>query len=219
MWRPILLVALIITIFILAVLFGVGEKLGVLREWIQSLGVLGPAVFVGLYVLGVVAGIPGSALTVAAGGLFGSWLGVILVSLSSTIGASFSFLIARYFARDAVAHWLSRREKFKKLDRMTEEHGAVMVAITRLVPIFPFNLLNYGFGLTGIPFWTYVFWSWLCMLPGTVLYVVGVDAVIQLIVLRKVPWTLFGVIAGVGVLLALLVKFARRKIKDKGEES
>jgi uncharacterized membrane protein YdjX (TVP38/TMEM64 family) len=219
MWRPILLVALIITIFILAILFGVGEKLGVLREWIQSLGVLGPAVFVGLYVLGVVAGIPGSALTVAAGGLFGSWLGVILVSLSSTIGASFSFLIARYFARDAVAHWLSRREKFKKLDRMTEEHGAVMVAITRLVPIFPFNLLNYGFGLTGIPFWTYVFWSWLCMLPGTVLYVVGVDAVIQLIVLRKVPWTLFGVIAGVGVLLALLVKFARRKIKDKGEES
>ena len=219
MWRPILLVALIITIFILAILFGVGEKLGALREWIQSLGVLGPAVFVGLYVLGVVAGIPGSALTVAAGGLFGSWLGVILVSLSSTIGASFSFLIARYFARDAVANWLSRREKFKKLDRMTEEHGAVMVAITRLVPIFPFNLLNYGFGLTGIPFWTYLFWSWLCMLPGTVLYVVGVDAVIQLIVLRKVPWTLFGVIAGVGVLLALLVKFARRKIKDKGEKS
>ncbi len=219
MWRPILLIGLIVTIFILAVLFGVGEKLGVLREWIQSLGVLGPAVFVGLYVLGVVAGIPGSALTVAAGGLFGSWLGVILVSLASTIGASFSFLIARYFARDAVARWLSRREKFKKLDRMTEEHGAMMVAVTRLVPIFPFNLLNYGFGLTRIPFWTYVFWSWLCMLPGTVLYVVGVDAVIQLIVLRKVPWTLLGVIAGVGVLLALLVKFARRKMKDKGEES
>src|SRR4030067_728754 len=123
MWRPISLIGLIVTIFILAILFGVGEKLDALREWIQSLGVLGPAVFVGLYVLGVVAGIPGSALTVAAGGLFGSWLGVILVSLSSTIGASFSFLIARYFARDAVAHWLSRREKFKKLDRMTEEHG------------------------------------------------------------------------------------------------
>jgi uncharacterized membrane protein YdjX (TVP38/TMEM64 family) len=57
------------------------------------------------------------------------------------------------------------------------------------------------------------------MLPGTVLYVVGVDAVIQLIVQKKVPWTLFGVIAGVGVLLAVLAKFARRKIKDKGEGS
>ena len=216
MWRPILLIAFIIVIFILALVLGAGEKLGALREWIQSLGVSGPAVFVGIYILGVVIGIPGSALTVAAGGLFGSFLGVILVSLASTIGASFSFLIARYFARNAVASWLSKREKFNKLDSMTEEHGAMIVAVTRLIPIFPFNLLNYGFGLTRIPFWTYVFWSWLCMLPGTVLYVVGVDAVIQLIIQRKVPWILFGVIAGVGVLLAVLVKLARSKIKDKG---
>jgi len=217
MWRPVLLISLIVTIFVLAIVLGIGEKLGALRGWIQSLGVLGPAVFVGLYILGVVAGIPGSALTIAAGGLFGSSLGIILVSLASTLGASLAFLIARYFARDAIANWLSRREKFKSLDVMTEEHGAMIVAITRLVPIFPFNLLNYGFGLTKIPFWTYVFWSWLCMLPGTVLYVVGVDAVIQLIVQRKMPWTLLGVIAGVGVLLAVLVKFARRKMKDKGE--
>lgn len=212
-----MLISLIVTIFVLAIVLGIGEKLGALRGWIQSLGVLGPAVFVGLYILGVVAGIPGSALTIAAGGLFGSSLGIILVSLASTLGASLAFLIARYFARDAIANWLSRREKFKSLDVMTEEHGAMIVAITRLVPIFPFNLLNYGFGLTKIPFWTYVFWSWLCMLPGTVLYVVGVDAVIQLIVQRKMPWTLLGVIAGVGVLLAVLVKFARRKMKDKGE--
>jgi uncharacterized membrane protein YdjX (TVP38/TMEM64 family) len=213
MWRPILLIAFIIAIFILAIVFGAGEKLGALREWIQSLGVLGPAVFGGLYILGVVAGIPGSALTVAAGGLFGSLLGVILVSLASTIGASFSFLIARYFARNAITGWLSKREKFKRLDVMTEEHGAMIVAVLRLIPIFPFNLLNYGFGLTRIPFWTYVFWSWLCMLPGTVLYVVGIDAVIQLIIQRKVPWILFGVVAGVGVLLAVLVKFAGRQIK------
>jgi len=215
MWRPILLIAFIIAIFILAIALGAGEQLGALREWIQSFGTLGPAVFVGLYILGVVAGIPGSALTFAAGGLFGSLSGVILVSLASTIGASFSFLIARYFARHAIASWLSKREKFKKLDVMTEEHGAMIVAITRLIPIFPFILLNYGFGLTKIPFRTYVFWSWLCMLPGTVLYVVGADAMIQLIVQRKVPWILLGVIAGAGVLLAALVKLARSKIKDK----
>ena len=219
MWRPVLLLGLVILVFILAILFGVGDKLAALRDWIRSLGTLGPAVFVGLYVLGVVAGIPGSALTIAAGGLFGSLLGVILVSLASTIGASFSFLIARYFARDAISNWLSKREKFKRLDVLTEEHGAIIVAITRLVPIFPFNFLNYGFGLTKIPFWTYVFWSWLCMLPGTVLYVVGVDAFIQLIIQKKVPWLLFGVIVGVGVFLAILIKFARRKIKDKGEGS
>ena len=175
-----------------------------------------PCRFVGLYILGVVAGIPGSALTVAAGGLFGSFLGVILVSFASTIGASFSFLIARYFAREAIANWLSRREKFKRSGCNDRRHGAMIVAITRLIPIFPFNFLNYGFGLTKIPFWTYVFWSWLCMLPGTVLYVVGVDAFVQFFVQRKSPWLLVGVMAGVGVLLAILVKFARRKIKDYG---
>ncbi len=214
MWRPVLLISLVVLIFILAILFGAGEKLGALREWIQSLGTLGPAVFVGLYVLGVVIGIPGSALTVAAGGLFGSLLGVILVSAASTIGASLAFLIARYFAREAVASWVSKREKFKSLDALTNKHGVLVIAITRLIPIFPFDILNYAFGLTKIPFWTYVFWSWLCMLPGTVLYVVGVDALIQAIVHRRVPWLLLGVIAGVGVLLAVLVRFARRKIRE-----
>ncbi len=213
MWRPILLIGLVVLVFVLAILFGAGEKLGALREWIQSLGPLGPAVFVGLYILGVVVGIPGSALTFAAGGLFGSVLGVILVSCGATVGASLSFLIARYFARDVVANWLSKRDTFKKLDGMTEVHGAVIVAMTRLVPIFPFNLLNYAFGLTKIPFWTYVFWSWLCMLPGTVLYVVGVDAITQAIVHRNVPWPLIGVILGVGIILSILVRFARRKIK------
>jgi len=214
MWRPILLIGLIILIFILAILFGAGEKLGALREWIRSLGALGPAVFVGLYVLGVVAGIPGSALTVAAGGLFGSLIGVILVSVASTIGASLAFLIARYFARDSVANWLSKREKFRTLDALTDKHGAMIIAITRLIPLFPFDILNYAFGLTRIPFRTYVFWSWLCMLPGTVLYVVGVDAIIQAIVHRKIPWPLLGVVAGVGALLAVLARFARRKLKE-----
>ncbi len=215
MWRPILLIGLVILIFILAVLFGLGGKLAALREWIQSLGAWGPAVFVSLYVLGVVAGIPGSALTIAAGGLFGSLLGVVLVSLASTIGASLAFLIARYFARDAVARWVSKREKFKTLDALTDKHGAMIIAITRLIPLFPFDILNYAFGLTRIPFRTYVFWSWLCMLPGTVLYVVGVDAVIQAIVHKKVPWPLLGVIAAVAVLLAALVRVARRKIKEE----
>ncbi len=218
MWRPIALIGLVILIFILAIVFGVGDKLTAVREWIQSLGALGPVVFVGLYVLGVVVGIPGSALTIAAGGLFGSLLGVILVSLAATIGASLAFLIARYFARDAVAGWVSKREKFKTLDALTDKHGVMIIAITRLIPLFPFDILNYAFGLTKIPFWTYVFWSWLCMLPGTVLYVVGVDAVIQAIVHKKVPWPLVGVIAGVGVLLAVLIRFARRKMKEESRE-
>ncbi len=212
-WKPVALLGVIVTLFALAYVFGVGEKIGALRDWIQGLGPLGPVVFIALYVVAVVAVMPASALTIGAGALFQSFWGVVIVSIASTTGAALAFLVGRYVARDTVAEWLGKNEKFATLDEMTEKHGAVMVAITRLVPLFPFNLLNYGFGLTRVKFWTYVFWSWLCMLPGTILYVVGTDAVTSGIEKGEVPWALIGIVAGVAVLLALLVRFARNKIK------
>jgi uncharacterized membrane protein YdjX (TVP38/TMEM64 family) len=179
------------------------------------MGAWGPVVFVPLYAMAVVAALPGSALTVAAGALFGSVLGVLVVSTAATLGASLSFLIARYFARDAIARWLSTNEKFRRLDQLTEQHGVIIVALTRLVPLFPFNLLNYGFGLTRVPFWTYLFWSWLCMLPGTILYVVGADALTQGIARGEMPWVLIGAIGGVGALLMMLVRYARRRLQNE----
>lgn len=215
-WRPVFLLAVIIALLLLARVLGLGEKLGALRDWIGSLGPLGPLVFALIYVAATVAAIPGSALGVAAGALFGAVLGVAVVSLASTLGAALAFLIARYFARDAVVRWLSGNDQFRRLDRLTAEHGAIIVALTRLVPIFPFNLLNYGFGLTRVPFWTYVWWSWLCMLPGTVLFVAGADAVFQGLSQGRVPWVLVGAVSGVAVILVLLVRAARKKLRDQG---
>lgn len=214
-WRPLLVIGILLAVIILARIFGIGERLGALRDWIGAMGMWGPFVFVFLYIAAVVAAVPGSALTVAAGALFGSILGVILVSIASTAGASLCFLIARYFARDAVAGSLSTREKFRRLDLLTEEHGAIIVALTRLVPIFPFNLLNYGFGLTKVRFWTYVFWSWLCMIPGTVLYVVGADALAKGIAQGRVPWGLIAGVAGAGIVLAVLIRYARQRLREK----
>ena len=214
-WRPVLLLAVLVAILVLAQVFGVGEKLGALRDWLSTLGPLGPLVFVLIYIVAVVAALPGSAITIAAGALFGSVLGVILVNIGATIGASLAFLIGRYFAREAVVNWLSKSDKFQNLDRLTEEHGAIIVALTRLVPIFPFNLLNYGFGLTRVPFWTYVFWSWLCTLPGTILYVVGADAVTKGLAQGQVPWGLIGALVGVVVILTFLVRSARTKLQLK----
>jgi uncharacterized membrane protein YdjX (TVP38/TMEM64 family) len=213
--RPIMLLVVIIALVILAKMFGLGGRLGELRGWIQSLGAWGPVVFVVLYAAAVVAALPGSALTVVAGTLFGSVLGVIVVSVASTLGASLAFLVARYFARDAVAGWLSQKEKFRRLDQLTRDHGAIIVALTRLVPLFPFNLLNYGFGLTRVPFWTYVFWSWLCMLPATVLYVVGTDAVIKGFAGGHIPWGLIAALGATGFVLAILVRAARRRLGEK----
>ncbi len=214
-WRPVLLIALIIIVMVLARVLNLGERLGELHNWIKDLGALGYVVFMLMYVGATVFAIPGSVITIAAGVLFGSVVGVILVSIASTIGASLAFLIARYFARDATERWLSRREKFKKLDNLTEKHGAIIVAITRLVPLFPFNLLNYGFGLTKVRFWTYVFWSWLCMLPGTVLYVVGADAVSKAISEGRIPWVLIIAVVIVLLVVVVLARLARHTLREK----
>ena len=214
-WRPVVLLGAILTILILARVLGAGDKLMVLRDWIEGLGPLGPVVFVFLYAAAVVAAIPGSAITIAAGALFGSLQGVAVVSIAATLGASLCFLIARYFARDATARWLSRSERFRKLDDLTERHGAIIVAITRLVPLFPFNLLNYGFGLTRVRFGTYVFWSWLCMLPGTILYVVGADVVIMAVGEGQVSASLLAAALGAAVVLFFLVRYARGKLAER----
>ena len=217
--RTVFFLVVIVSLLVVAKVFGLGERLGELRDWIGTLGSLGSLVFVAIYIVAVIAAIPGSALTVAAGALFGSVFGVIWVSIASTVGASLAFLIARYFARDAIVKWLSKNEKFRRLDQLTEDHGAIIVALTRLVPIFPFNLLNYGFGLTRVQFWTYVFWSWLCMLPGTVLYVVGADAVTKGLTRGEVPWVLVSALVGVAVVLFIIVRFARKKLQDKESTS
>jgi len=211
-WRPIIFIIMLCAAIILLRFLGVGERLADLRAWIAGLGSWGPLVFVLIYILAVILALPGSAITIAGAALFGSVWGVILVSIASTIGASIGFLISRYLARDFIVRKLADSEKFKKLDQLTREHGAIIVAITRLVPLFPFNFLNYGFGLTGVRFWTYVFWSWLCMLPGTILYVVGTDAIVSGLAEGKVPWPLVIVVLLAVIVLILLVRLARKKL-------
>ena len=211
--KPVGLLIAVAALIVLSRTFGLGEKLGDLKDWIADQGVWGPFIFAGVYAVATIAAIPGSALTIAAGALFGSVVGTITVIFGATTGAALCFLIARYFARDAVAASLAKNEKFLKLDKLTEQNGAIIVAITRLVPIFPFNLLNYGFGLTGVPFRTYVLWSFLCMLPGTILYVVGTDAVTTAIEEGRVPWVLVGVVLLIIGLLTVIVKNARKRLE------
>ena len=215
--RPLLLVTVLLALLAAGRVFGLGDHLDDLRSWILGLGPWGPLVFIAIYAIAVVAAIPGSVLTIAAGAMFGSLLGVAIVSVASTLGAAMAFAVARWFARDSVARWLKDNEKFTKLDRMTSRHGAIVVAITRLVPIFPFTLLNYGFGLTGVRFRTYVAWSWLCMLPGTVLYVVGADAVTRGLAEGRVPWPLVAILAATAVALTLIVRRVRRALADDSE--
>jgi uncharacterized membrane protein YdjX (TVP38/TMEM64 family) len=206
-------------LFITARYFNLGGRIAQLRSFIDQLGPLGMLVYGGIYMAATVAMIPGAAITVIAGTLFGSIWGVALVSISSTLGASISFLLARYFARDSIADWLSDNRAFKRLDKLTEVHGPIIVALTRLVPLFPFNILNYGFGLTRVRFIDFLFWSWLCMLPGTAMYVVGADTVTRAIQNRQIPWPFVIALTVIIAILAAVVKIASRLMREKQQET
>jgi len=139
--------------------------------WVDGLGWIGPVVFVVLYIGATVFFIPGSALTLGAGALFGVVKGSLLVSVASTLGATAAFLVGRYLARDWVARKIAKNAKFAAIDEAVGREGWKIVGLTRLSPVFPFTLLNYAYGLTNVKLRDYFFASWIGMMPGTVMYV------------------------------------------------
>jgi len=140
-------------------------------EWTQGLGFWGPFFVAAFYILACVLLLPGGVITLAAGFLFGVVTGTITVSIGSTLGATAAFLVGRTFARDWVRRKVAGRPKFAAIDRAVGEQGFKIVLLTRLSPIFPFNMQNYAYGLTGVKLWKYMLASWIGMLPGTLAYV------------------------------------------------
>lgn len=139
-------------------------------QWIDGLGWMGVLAFIGLYALATVAFVPGSALTLGAGAVFGLIKGTLAVLVGATLGAILAFLVGRYLARDWVSHRLEGRDAFAAIDQAVAKAGLKIVLLTRLSPVFPFNLLNYAFGLTGVSLRDYTLGS-VGMVPGTLLYV------------------------------------------------
>jgi uncharacterized membrane protein YdjX (TVP38/TMEM64 family) len=139
-----------------------------LEHWVNSAGAAGPLLFMAVYALVTVLFLPGSVITLAGGALFGPVWGTLWNLTGATIGASLAFLVSRYLGAD----WVERRAgpRMKRLDEGVSAEGWRFVAFVRLVPLFPFNLLNYALGLTRIPFPAYVLATWIFMLPGAIAY-------------------------------------------------
>lgn len=165
------LIALIVLFAGLYFLFPVGEVLDDFVVWVQGLGGWGAVIFGLVYVLAAILFVPGSVITLAAGFTFGVIWGTVIVSAASTLGAALAFLIGRFLAQDWVAEKVEDYPRFHALYRAIDKEGFKTVMLARLVPIFPFGLLNYGFSVTRVPFWKYVLASWIGMVPGTVMYV------------------------------------------------
>ena len=187
-----------------------------LESWVKNAGSAGPIVFMLIYVIGTVFFLPGAVLTLAGGALFGPVFGTFYNLTAATIGAMISFLAARYLAHD----WVEKKTggRMKQLKQGVEGEGWKFVAFTRLVPLFPFNVLNYALGLTKIKFSHYSIATYIFMLPGAIAYtylgyvgreaVAGGDGLIQKIMLA------LALLAIVGFLPSLIARLRRGPMMD-----
>ena len=190
--------------------------------WVDGLGVWGPVALVVLYVLATVLFVPGVLLTFGAGILFGLVKGGITVSIGSTLGATAAFLVGRYFARGAVAQRIAGNAKFEAIDRAVAKEGWKIVGLTRLSPVFPFNLLNYAYGVTNVSLRDYFFASWIGMIPGTVLYVYIGTAIGSLADLGEggrerstTEWVFYGVgLLATVVVTVFITRIARKALAE-----
>lgn len=142
------------------------KKPELLKQAIDGLGIWGPVVFIGLWVAAAVFLLPGGALGLVGGLLFGPWLGTLYTAFGATIGAVAAFLAGKYVARDMVRGMVKNNPKLEKIDKGVEKEGWRFVMLTRLVPVFPYNVQNYVYSLTGIDLSSYSLATFIFMLPG-----------------------------------------------------
>jgi uncharacterized membrane protein YdjX (TVP38/TMEM64 family) len=174
-----IVVAVLVAAVVIANALGLFDmfKGGTLRDKVermdtlfQGLGAWAPAVFVLIWIGACIMMLPGLPIAIAGGLVFGAVWGSVWTTIGANLGACLAFLIGRYAARDMVAGWVERNKALKKIDEGVKQQGWRMLMITRLVPIFPFNIQNYVYGLTKISLATYALVSVVCMIPGTIAF-------------------------------------------------
>jgi uncharacterized membrane protein YdjX (TVP38/TMEM64 family) len=184
-------------------------------EWIRALGPWAPVVFMAVYLMAVVVFLPASILTVGGGFVFGMFWGSVYVLIAATISANLTFIIARYLARDWIAHKVASHPKFKAIDDAVAREGWKVVALVRLAPIFPFSITSYAFGLTRIPLRHYFFANF-TMVPPTLMYVYFGAVLSDLTQhVEKPPWVKWAVGAVTVVVMLYLTRFAKRALSQK----
>jgi len=216
--KPMLLFLVIGILLVLGRLFHLEDRFRDLHHWIRSLGTWGAVVYSLFFAGGVILALPGSAMTLIAGLFFKTVTAVLAVTLGATLGSAVTFLIARYYAREDLIRWASKSQRFRKLEKMTEKHGAWIVAMLRLMPLTPFSILNYAFGLTRVKFWEYLLWSCLCTLPSTVFFVLSAHALLRGVREHQAPWPLIAALAGITLVLALLMGWVEKRLEKRGHK-
>ena len=190
----------------------VGSHLEAAQGWTAALGVLAPAAFVVVYVVATLLGVPGMPFTLLSPLLFGVGPAFVVMVVGSALSAALAFLIARYLARDALAERLAGTDGFARLSALVEEHDWAVIPVLRILPIAPFAVVNYGFGLTGISFWRYFGWSELAMVPMNAVLVLGAGLLFDATARGAASWPLLGAAAAAALVLIGLAALGRKTL-------
>lgn len=222
MLRIAIALAAVLGLFALFRFLPVGAWIDGFKAWVAGQGALGVVAFGIAYVgVSLIPGGPAAVMTLAGGAVFGFVKGTIVASLSSTLGATVAYLLARTVLRKRAARLAAASPRFAGLNRAIEREGGKVVALVRLSPLFPFTVVNYLFGLTPVRPLPYALASWATMLPGTAAYVYfgsalgeaagGADPV------QKAIRLTLGVAAVVATVL--VARFAAKAIRAAGVEA
>ncbi len=217
-----LAVLVLIALGVLAALLPVKMWLRTFVEWVEHLGPWGVVIFIAAYALATILFLPGWIFTVSAGLIYGIVGGTLVALTGAVIGASLSFLIARYLLRRNIEDFSRRNPRFSAIDQAIGQQGWKIVGLLRLSPLIPFNLSNYLYGITSVRFSAYVVVSAICMIPGTLLYAylgaIG-KASITGGVTQRSPWQYVLLAIGLvatGVVTIFVSRIARNALKKTG---
>ncbi|HGH3371129.1 TPA: TVP38/TMEM64 family protein [Kluyvera cryocrescens] len=209
-----LIVAVISLLFVCIHRFGLAElvtNFRHLQQLIGQSGVLGYGLYITLFIIATLCLMPGSILVLAGGMVFGPWLGTLLSLVAATLASALSFILARWLGRSLLLKYVGHTATFQAIERGMTRNGTDFLILTRLIPLFPYNIQNYAYGLTAIPFWSYTLISALTTLPGIFIYTfmaseLAADGI-------TLPFVLKLSIAGLALfaLVQAAKKYARRK--------
>lgn len=212
---------LILIVVGLAALFAVLKVTGIIelladfekfQAFIEDAGALGYIIYLLLYIVVAVFSLPASIITIAGGIVFGPTKGALLALTGGTLGASAAFLVARYVARDFIVEKFGKNKIFQKIEQGVEKNGKDFLILTRLVPVFPYNIQNYAYGITNINLLMFTSISFVTMAPGAFIYAYMAGE----IAVNGVSMKLFIQLIAAGIILFGVSQIPKYMAKRKG---
>lgn len=192
------------------------KNLEFVKKMMKDNLLLAISIYIVLTIIGcVVLAVPGVTFAVFAGILFGPILGTFACLIATTLGASMAFIVGRFFLKDMIKPMLEKNKILKKLlFNDNEKSDLVILMITRMVPIFPYNLQNFAYGITDISFWKYTIYTFVFMFPGVAFFTIGSAGLTA----GEDKWKYFLVAGVLAVLVTLSGMFIQRKYLGSNDE-